>query len=370
MLVSAIAWMALGVLRRWLSRESKMKLKSKWFTGSVLAAGVMLGAVLGSFAVDYLQSRVFDQINQLPPTAAGSMPTTYYVGPAGSDTYPGTRDQPFQTLQVAADKVNPGDTVIVKDGVYTTANWAMVDVNRSGKSGYPITFKAENPNGATLLGSNNATEYAWHLEPNVEYVTIRDFHIAEFSKHAFFVNQNSNIQIIGNQVHDIGRLCTDTGNGLTGIYIESSSNVMVRNNLFRDIGRYAAGENGCQPTNQYYQNHDHGIYMNGVSKVTVQANAFYNFRSGWGIQFYSGSGNISSNINIPYRDGHIVFASPGVSSVSVTNNQFYQPRQQALNFNSDISYNTVTITNNITYGATITSSKPSSGVTVSSNKAM
>ena len=44
----------------------------------------------------------------------------YYVdATAGNDASPGTSARPFRTLQHAADLVNPGDGVVVKDGVYT-----------------------------------------------------------------------------------------------------------------------------------------------------------------------------------------------------------------------------------------------------------
>jgi PKD repeat protein len=42
----------------------------------------------------------------------------YYVSPKGSDSNPGTEALPFKTIQKAADRVNPGDTVIVQYGDY------------------------------------------------------------------------------------------------------------------------------------------------------------------------------------------------------------------------------------------------------------
>src|SRR5215510_2133589 len=55
-------------------------------------------------------------IKSNPPPPPGA---TYYVSPTGSDSNSGTQDQPFRTIQRAADVVNPGNTVIVEDGVYT-----------------------------------------------------------------------------------------------------------------------------------------------------------------------------------------------------------------------------------------------------------
>ena len=44
---------------------------------------------------------------------------TYYVSPTGNDNSTGLIGAPFKTIQKAASRVNPGDTVIVKDGTYT-----------------------------------------------------------------------------------------------------------------------------------------------------------------------------------------------------------------------------------------------------------
>ncbi len=45
-------------------------------------------------------------------------PSVYYISPTGADNNPGSQAAPFQTIQHAADLVNPGDTVLVNDGVY------------------------------------------------------------------------------------------------------------------------------------------------------------------------------------------------------------------------------------------------------------
>jgi pectin methylesterase-like acyl-CoA thioesterase len=62
---------------------------------------------------------------------------TYYVATTGLDTNPGTQTAPFQTIQKAADVVQPGDTVIVKAGTYRE----RVTMKTSGMAGKPITFQ-------------------------------------------------------------------------------------------------------------------------------------------------------------------------------------------------------------------------------------
>ena len=55
------------------------------------------------------------------PHAASAGDTTYYVAqqhPQASDENPGSAEQPFATISAAAKVLQPGDTVIVADGVY------------------------------------------------------------------------------------------------------------------------------------------------------------------------------------------------------------------------------------------------------------
>ncbi|PGQ89583.1 right-handed parallel beta-helix repeat-containing protein, partial [Bacillus cereus] len=63
--------------------------------------------------------------------------TDYYVSPAGSDLNTGTLDQPFATIQKAADVATEGSTIYIRSGVYNQ----KVHVTHSGISEAPITFQ-------------------------------------------------------------------------------------------------------------------------------------------------------------------------------------------------------------------------------------
>jgi pectate lyase-like protein len=67
------------------------------------------------------------------PTGSG---TCYYVSPSGSDANSGTSASPFRTIGHAASVVNPGDMVIVEDGLYHEA----LNLTRGGTPNAYITF--------------------------------------------------------------------------------------------------------------------------------------------------------------------------------------------------------------------------------------
>ena len=49
---------------------------------------------------------------------AQAAPTVFHVDPRGEDSAPGTREQPFASLQKALDAAGPGDTVRIHGGIY------------------------------------------------------------------------------------------------------------------------------------------------------------------------------------------------------------------------------------------------------------
>ena len=97
----------------------------------------------------------------------------YYVdATAGNDASPGTSARPFRTLQHAADLVNPGDGVVVKDGVYTGGS-TVVTISRSGTAANWIVFRAAHRWGAVVDGQpspvgNVAGRYVDRAERSAE----------------------------------------------------------------------------------------------------------------------------------------------------------------------------------------------------------
>src|SRR5207253_1318029 len=225
-----------------------------------------------------------------PPATCGPTGTgqCYYVdGASGNDGNPGDSTRPFRTVQQAAGVVNPGDVVIVRNGVYTGDGNAVLSIGRGGSAGNLVVFKSQNKWGAVLDGQNNYS--AKVIEIGTNYVRVEGFEVKGSNHYGVDPSTSTHdIEIVGNNIHDVGRYCESSGIGLSAIDAYSD-NLLIDGNWVHDIGRFGAGENGCQPGNDYWMNHDHGVYNGQGTNVIIRNNVFYNITRGWGIQRYGSS---------------------------------------------------------------------------------
>jgi hypothetical protein len=288
---------------------------------------------------------------------------TYYVSPTGNDSNSGSGSAPFRSIQKAADIVNPGDTVVVKDGLYTDTNGDnyIVRLRRGGTSSNWVTFRSENKWGAVLEGGS-ATGYGWSIA-GASYIRIEDFELRNILYQGFHVPNSSvvtHIQYYRNKVHDIGRrviLCDDprVSIGHNGFYNPSSSSYMMYDsNIIYDIGRLPGG---CS----IQQDHalDHGMYLNS-SYTTIINNVFSGTSSGWAIQL--DGKDITTEWKIlnntfygknPQKNGHIILWEE-MSNITIANNISHSP----LNYFLDGSWQTtkkknINIRHNLVYNAAV-----------------
>ena len=129
----------------------------------------------------------------------------------GDDAGPGTRDEPWATIQHAADSVGPGATVYVREGVYEQ----RVEIRASGTPGRPITFAAAPGERVVLDGSSlevPAGQNAMIAIDSQRFVTIRGFEItgyrSDVSGHVpigiLVTGAADHIRLAGNVVRDMG----------------------------------------------------------------------------------------------------------------------------------------------------------------------
>ena len=103
-------------------------------------------------------------------TMQGARGATYHVAPAGSDAHPGTAQQPWLSLQHAAEQVHAGDRVLMHGGIYSLKE--RVQLKKSGTPNAWITIAAA-PGEKPILDASgvrpaNGGEAGWFGAVTIE----------------------------------------------------------------------------------------------------------------------------------------------------------------------------------------------------------
>src|SRR5271163_2151372 len=143
--------------------------------------------------------------------------TTYYVSSEiGSNNNAGTAaSAPLATLQAAANLVQPGDTVEVMNGTYTTGGGDVLDITTSGTASAPITFEAA-PGQTPVINSSGA----WNaINIKASYIVVNGFTVVGDA-----ANYNLQTALAG---YSTGNASLD-GNGIA---INTTSSVPLPNHI-------------------------------------------------------------------------------------------------------------------------------------------
>ncbi|MYS81068.1 right-handed parallel beta-helix repeat-containing protein [Embleya scabrispora] len=89
-------------------------------------------------------------------TAAAVTGTTYYVATNGRDSAAGTGSAPLRTIQAAAKRAQPGDTVLVRSGIYREE--VILPKGGAGDAAR-ITYAADTGAAVTITGSDVFTRW-------------------------------------------------------------------------------------------------------------------------------------------------------------------------------------------------------------------
>ncbi|MHC4495126.1 MAG: hypothetical protein ACYSYM_04805, partial [Planctomycetota bacterium] len=92
--------------------------------------------------------------------------TEYFVAIDGADDNRGSKEQPFLTIQRAADLMKPGDICYVRGGIYRQ----VVCPKRSGSERKPIRFEAW-PGEVVMLSGTELIEGKWSVHEGRIYKT-------------------------------------------------------------------------------------------------------------------------------------------------------------------------------------------------------
>jgi hypothetical protein len=132
----------------------------------------------------------------------------YYVATNGSNANSGGINDPFATIQYAANQANDGDTVFVKQGTYHET----VCIDDSGSGFFPITF--QNYAGARVTidaagltpstcGGLSSAGAAVQLATNRDFITWSGISIRGSGGYGIFADDSANnVRITNSAIHD------------------------------------------------------------------------------------------------------------------------------------------------------------------------
>ncbi|MBN1480711.1 right-handed parallel beta-helix repeat-containing protein [candidate division KSB1 bacterium] len=134
----------------------------------------------------------------------------YFVSPAGSDANPGSEVRPFRTIQTAANRTQPGDTVYVMQGIYTEYlhAGATISIQRSGEPDAYIVYRAYPGHTPKIV---SPTWNAFDVRDGVAYIEINGFEIegqphamSDSSGNGIFCSGGAHhIRILSNHVYNV-----------------------------------------------------------------------------------------------------------------------------------------------------------------------
>jgi len=271
------------------------------------------------------------------PTGIPVLPRgAYFVAPTGNDANPGTIDQPWQTIQKAADTLTAGSIVYIRSGTYHE----RIIAKNSGSLGAEITYAAYPGETVTIDGnsiilsddlaglfeiehksyirvtglrfintgpfSNNAAV----LVKDSNHVTIENSATFNTMSSGIGVWDSQNIIVAGNTVEAGG-----IGGGQECITIAGTAHFEVRDNTVVDCQKEGIDAKDGSSHGFIYRNVVNrpravGIYIDAWDKATydveVSQNVVFDSRESSGFTIASEQGGFLSHIrlenNIAYRN--------------------------------------------------------------------
>lgn len=127
------------------------------------------------------------------PSAAAA---TWHVATTGSDGASGTEAAPWKTIQHAADRVKPGDIVIVHAGTY-----AGFRVGAAGNPTAPIAFVADG--AVTIEGASTTDRDAIHIE-GASWIRVEGFTVTHAARAGISALDCDHITVRNNHIDHSG----------------------------------------------------------------------------------------------------------------------------------------------------------------------
>jgi hypothetical protein len=199
----------------------------------------------------------------------------YYVAKNGSDSNPGTIDRPFATVGKAASVVQPGDVVLIREGVYPIKQ----TFQRSGTKSAPITYQAFPGEKVVFDGSNRrAGVDKDRLEVYADWNIFRGFEIAHSPERGIWINNaNDNLfedLLIHHSTHTGAQVVNGNRNQFIRIVSHSNYDPQYGGENADGISLYTGSGNVVRHC-VFYNNSDDGFDTWRSTDAVIEYNIVY-----------------------------------------------------------------------------------------------
>lgn len=231
----------------------------------------ILGIVAALVTPNWLSSfQPITTFNNFEVVQAANSGITYYVdASSGNDSHNGTTETaPLKTIDKAAEKVVPGDTVLVKNGTYNEQDG--INMRKSGTSSAWISFKAY-PGHKPFVTSS-----AWctFCIDNKSYIEISGFEITNINPTSndskdgggdgiLAKNDSHHIRLVNNRIHGAG------GGGIATVHTDYM--YIEGNTVYDNTKRSDFGQSGISLYQNYNSDKNSG-YHNIIRKNKIYDN--------------------------------------------------------------------------------------------------
>ena len=225
------------------------------------------------------------------PLAPAPVNASLVVAPDGDDGAAGTADAPLRTIAAAAQRAQPGMTILIRNGTYE----GDIKTEAQGTASARIAYVAESP--AVKIVGSGTQDGVW--ENNGDYVDIVGFDVSGRNDVGIY-DRGSFVRIIQNRVYGMPRgNCIYTAND---------------NYDLTDIDVIGNVTHGCGATKL-----DHGIYVSHRRGVIANNISYGN--PGFGIHCWHACNEvlIANNLVFGNAQGGIVIGGANDAGVPVDN---------------------------------------------------
>ena len=230
-------------------------------TGALLAAGAACAHAPAAPSTEESFARAPAASSSVAPRVCAR-----HAAPWGRDSNPGTKRQPYKTVQRLADRLRPGETGCLRGGRYDQiSDGYVLDFDRGGRSGSRLVIRSYPGERATLVGTIQIPREA-------PYVTLAGLRILGTGDGNTLKIYSANAVIKGNRITNrgLGESCMILGS--TSDYGRAIRTVVRGNRFFR-----------CGDADN--DNKDHAVYVSSSVGVRIVGNVFWQ-TAGYTIHFY------------------------------------------------------------------------------------